>query len=145
MRIVQEFKEFAARGNVVDLAVGLIMGAAFGKVVSSLVADMLMPPIGRLMGNIDFSNLFINLSDNPATSLAEAKNLGLATINYGVFINTVIDFVIISLAVFFLVKVVNRLRAKPQAAPSTKECPFCLSAIPLGARKCAHCTSDLPQ
>ncbi len=144
MRIVQEFKEFAARGNVVDLAVGLIMGAAFGKVVSSFVADMLMPPIGRLMGNIDFSNLFINLSDKPTASLAEAKNLGLATINYGVFINTIIDFLIISLAVFFLVKVVNRLRAKPQAAPATRECPFCLSAIPLGARKCAHCTADLP-
>ncbi|QLA18000.1 large-conductance mechanosensitive channel protein MscL [Desulfolutivibrio sulfoxidireducens] len=144
MKIIQEFKEFAARGNVVDLAVGLIMGAAFGKVVSSLVADMLMPPIGRLMGNIDFSNLFINLSDKPAASLAEAKNLGLATINYGVFINSIIDFLIISLAVFFLVKVVNRLRAKPQAAPATKECPYCLSAIPLGARKCGHCTSDLP-
>ncbi|NMC50567.1 MAG: large conductance mechanosensitive channel protein MscL [Desulfovibrio sp.] len=144
MKIIQEFKEFAARGSVVDLAVGLIMGAAFGKVVSSFVADMLMPPIGGLMGNIDFSNLFINLSDKPAASLAEAKNMGLATINYGVFINTIIDFLIISLAVFFLVKVVNRLRAKPQAAPTTKECPFCLSVIPLGARKCAHCTADLP-
>jgi len=144
MRIIQEFKEFAARGNVVDLAVGLIMGAAFGKVVSSLVADMLMPPIGRLMGNIDFSNLFVNLSDTPAASLAEAKNLGLATINYGVFINAIIDFLIVSLAVFFLVKVVNRLRAAPKAAPTTKECPFCRSAIPLTAVKCGHCTSDLP-
>ncbi|KUG29553.1 large-conductance mechanosensitive channel [hydrocarbon metagenome] len=144
MRIIQEFKEFAARGNVVDLAVGLIMGAAFGKVVSSLVADMLMPPIGRLMGNIDFSNLFVNLSDTPAASLAEAKNLGLATINYGVFINAIIDFLIVSLAVFFLVKVVNRLRAAPKATPTTKECPFCRSAIPLTAVKCGHCTSDLP-
>jgi large conductance mechanosensitive channel len=144
MRIIQEFKEFAARGNVVDLAVGLIMGAAFGKVVSSLVSDMLMPPIGRIMGNIDFSNLFINLSGKPAASLAEAKNLGLATINYGVFLNTVIDFVIVSGAVFFLVKVVNRLRAAPKAAPSTKECPYCRSVIPLAAVKCGHCTSDLP-
>lgn len=144
MRIIQEFKEFAARGNVVDLAVGLIMGAAFGKVVSSLVSDMLMPPIGRIMGNIDFSNLFVNLSDKPAASLAEAKSLGLATINYGLFLNTLIDFFIVSLAVFFLVKVVNRLRAAPKAAPSTKECPYCRSAIPLAAVKCGHCTSDLP-
>ena len=144
MRIIQEFKEFAARGNVVDLAVGLIMGAAFGKVVSSLVSDMLMPPIGRIMGNIDFSNLFINLSGKPAASLAEAKNLGLATINYGVFLNTVIDFVIVSGAVFFLVKVVNRLRAAPKTSPSTKECPYCRLAIPVAAVKCGHCTSDLP-
>jgi len=144
MKILQEFKDFAARGNVVDLAVGLIMGAAFGKVVSSLVSDMLMPPIGRVMGNIDFSNLFVNLSDKPAASLAEAKNLGLATINYGLFLNTIIDFIIVSLAVFFLVKVVNRLRAAPKAAPATKECPYCRLAIPVAAVKCGHCTSELP-
>jgi len=144
MKILQEFKDFAARGNVVDLAVGLIMGAAFGKVVSSLVSDMLMPPIGRVMGNIDFSNLFVNLSDKPAASLAEARNLGLATINYGLFLNTIIDFIIVSLAVFFLVKVVNRLRAAPKAAPATKECPYCRLAIPVAAVKCGHCTSELP-
>jgi large conductance mechanosensitive channel len=143
MQIVKEFKEFISKGNVVDLAVGVIIGASFGKIVSSLVNDLLMPPIGKLLGNLDFSNLFINLSDKKAASLAEAKALGIATINYGVFVNTAIDFVIVAAAVFVLVKAVNKIRSKPEAAPTTRECPFCLSKIPAKAVKCAFCTSEL--
>jgi large conductance mechanosensitive channel len=141
MKIIQEFKEFASRGNVVDLAVGVIMGAAFGKIVSSFVNDLLMPPIGRLLGNLDFSSLFINLSDKKVGSLAEAKALGAATVNYGVFLNTVIDFVIVAVAVFLLVKGVNKLKRAQD--PSTKECPFCVSKIAVKAVKCPQCTADL--
>jgi large conductance mechanosensitive channel len=139
----REFREFAMRGNVVDLAVGIIIGAAFGKIVTSLVNDILMPPIGRLLGRVDFSNLFINLSGQSYTSLAEAKTAGAPTLNYGIFLNTVIDFLIVAFAIFLLVRFINRLSRQPEAAPTTRECPFCLSVIPLRATRCPHCTSAL--
>lgn len=142
--MLKEFKEFVMRGNVLDLAVAVIIGGAFGKIVTSLVNDILMPPIGVLLGKVDFSNLFINLSGQAYASLAEAKAAGAATINYGVFLNTVIDFVIVAFVIFLLIKQVNRLkREAPPAAPTTKECPYCLSTIPLKATRCAHCTSEL--
>jgi large conductance mechanosensitive channel len=143
-KILQEFKDFATRGNVVDMAIGIIIGAAFGKIVTSFVNDMLMPPIGLLLGKMDFSSLFINISGKNYSTLAEAKAAGGATLNYGMFINTLIDFVIIAFVIFLLIKQINRLTRKeaPQAAaPATKECPYCLSAIRLGAKRCPHCTS----
>jgi large conductance mechanosensitive channel len=142
----REFREFAMRGNVVDLAVGIIIGAAFGKIVTSLVNDIIMPPVGLLLGRVDFSNLFLNLSGQPYASLAEAKAAGAPTINYGVFLNNVIDFVIVALAIFLLVRFINRLSRQPEAAPTaptTRECPFCLSSIPLRATRCPQCTSTL--
>jgi len=139
----REFRDFAMRGNVIDLAVGIIIGAAFGKIVSSLVNDILMPPIGVLLGKVDFSNLFVSLSGQHYASLAEAKAAGAATLNYGVFINNIIDFLIVAFAVFLLVQQVNRLTRKPEAAPTTKECPYCLSKIPLKATRCPQCTSQL--
>ena len=144
MSVLREFKEFAVKGNVVDLAIGIIIGAAFGKIVTSFVNDILMPPIGKLLGGFDFSNLFINLSSKSATTLAEAKTAGIATINYGLFLNTLIDFTIVAAAVFILVRQVNRLKKEePAAAPATKECPYCLNAIPIQATRCGHCTSEL--
>jgi large conductance mechanosensitive channel len=145
-QMLREFREFAMRGNVVDLAVGIIIGAAFGKIVSSLVNDLLMPPIGLLLGRVDFSNLFINLSGQPYASLAEAKAAGAPTINYGVFLNTVIDFVIVAFAIFLLVRFINRLarqREAAPAAPTTRECPFCMSSVSLRATRCPYCTSAL--
>jgi large conductance mechanosensitive channel len=142
----REFREFAMRGNVVDLAVGIIIGAAFGKIVTSLVNDIVMPPIGLVLGRVDFSSLFINLSGQPYASLVEAKAAGAPTINYGVFLNTVIDFVIVALAIFLLVRFINRLNRQPQAAPAaptTQECPFCVSSIPVRATRCPQCTSTL--
>jgi large conductance mechanosensitive channel len=141
----REFREFAMRGNVVDLAIGIIIGAAFGKIVTSLVSDIIMPPIGLLLGGVDFSSLFINLSGQPYASLAEAKAAGAPTINYGLFLNTVIDFIIVAFAIFLVVQLINRLRRQPEAAatPTTKECPFCASVIPLRATRCPHCTSAL--
>ena len=139
--MVKEFKSFIMRGNVVDMAVGIIIGAAFGKIVSSLVNDVLMPPLGRILGNVDFSSLFINLSDKHYESLAAAKAAGAATLNYGLFINTILDFVIVAFAIFLLVKAVGKFQ-KAQT-PATKDCPFCCSAIPLAAKKCGHCTSEL--
>jgi large conductance mechanosensitive channel len=142
----REFREFAMRGNVVDLAVGIIIGAAFGKIVTSLVNDILMPPVGLLLGRVDFSNLFLNLSGQSFTSLAEAKAAGAATINYGVFLNNVIDFVIVAFAIFWLVRFINRLTRQLEAAPAapaTRECPFCVSSIPLRATRCPQCTSTL--
>jgi large conductance mechanosensitive channel len=142
----REFREFAMRGNVVDLAVGIIIGAAFGKIVTSLVNDIVMPPVGLLLGRVDFSSLFINLSGQPYASLAEAKAAGAPTINYGVFLNSVIDFVIVAFAIFLLVRSINRLSRQPEAtpeAPTTRECPFCLSSIPLRATRCPQCTSTL--
>jgi large conductance mechanosensitive channel len=142
--MLKEFKEFAMRGNVLDMAVGLIMGAAFGKIVNSFVGDVLMPPIGLLLGKVDFSNLFLNLSGKVFNSVAEAKAAGAATLNYGIFINAVIDFVIVAFAIFLLVRQVNRLkRAEAPAAPTTKPCPYCLSSIALKATRCPQCTSEL--
>jgi large conductance mechanosensitive channel len=139
----KEFKEFAMRGNVLDMAVGIIIGAAFGKVITSIVSDILMPPLGLVLGKVDFSSLFINLSGQSFANLAQAKAAGAATINYGLFINTVIDFIIVAFVIFLLIKQVNRFKKQPApAAPTTKDCPFCLSAVPLKATRCAFCTSE---
>lgn len=140
----KEFKQFVMRGNVVDLAIGVVIGAAFGKIVTSFVEDVLMPPIGLALGRVDFSNLFINLSGKDYPSVAVAKAAGAATLNYGIFINNVLNFLIIAFAIFLLIKQINRLQEPaPEVAPTTKDCPHCLSAIPLKATKCAHCTADL--
>ncbi len=142
--MLKEFREFAMRGNVVDLAVGVILGVAFGAIVTSLVNDIIMPPIGLLLGGIDFSDLFINLSSTPYASLAEAKEAGAPVIAYGVFINTVINFLIVASAVFLLVRQINRLKGPaPKPAPTTKPCPRCTTDIPLKATRCPHCTSEL--
>ena len=147
--MLKEFKAFAMRGNVLDLAVGIIIGGAFGTIVKSLVDDVLMPPIGLALGNVDFSNLFILLkagpkSPPPYSSLAEAHAAGAVTVNYGVFINSIIAFLIIAFAVFLVVRAANRMMpSEAAAAPSTKDCPYCRMAIPLGATRCPQCTSDL--
>ncbi len=137
----KEFKEFAVKGNVVDMAVGIIIGAAFGKIVNSFVNDVLMPPIGLLLGKVDFTNLFLNLSGKHYENLSAAKTAGAATVNYGLFLNTIIDFAILAFAIFLLVRQINRLKRQPE--PSTKSCPYCLSKIPVKATKCSHCTSEL--
>jgi large conductance mechanosensitive channel len=143
--VLKEFKEFAMKGNVMDLAVGFILGAAFGKIVSSLVSDIIMPPIGLILGKVDFSSLFLNLSGKSYASLAEAKAAGAATLNYGVFLNNVVDFLIVAFAVFLLVRIVNRWnKPAPAAAPTTKDCPYCVSKIPLKATRCPNCTSPIP-
>lgn len=143
--MLKEFKEFAMRGNVIDLAIGVIIGAAFGKIVASLVSDIIMPPIGLIMGGVDFSNLFINLSSTTYASLAEAQAAGAPTINYGLFINTIIHFLIVAFAIFMVVRQINKLQRKPEApeAPSTKECPYCASSIVVKAMRCPYCTSEL--
>jgi len=142
--MLKEFKEFAMRGNVMDMAIGIIIGAAFGKIVSSFVNDVLMPPLGLLMGNADFSNKFVTLQGESFATLDAAKEAGAVTMNYGLFINTVIDFVIIAFAIFLVVKQMNKLKKKPEAPPpNTKDCPFCLSAVPIKAKRCGHCTSEL--
>jgi len=147
--MIKEFKAFAMRGNVVDMAVGIIIGAAFGAIVKSLVDDVIMPPIGMVLGNVDFSNLFVVLKEGatavaPYASLADAKKAGAVTVNYGVFINSVISFLIVAFAVFLLIKNINRLqKAEAPTAPNTKECPFCASTIALKATRCPHCTSEL--
>ncbi len=142
--MLKEFKEFAMRGNVLDMAIGIIIGAAFGKIVSSIVSDVIMPPIGLLLGKVDFSKLYINLSGQHYDTLKQAQEAGAATINYGVFLNTLIDFVIVAFVIFLLVKQINRLKRQPAPVPvSTKECPHCLSVIPLKASKCGFCTSNL--
>lgn len=146
--MLKDFKEFAMRGNVVDMAVGIIIGAAFGTIIKSLVADVLMPPIGLLLGNVDFSNLFMVLKDGkaagPYASLAAAQAAGAVTVNLGVFLNTVISFIIVAFSVFLVVRGMNKLqREAPPAPPDTKECPFCLSSIPIKATRCPHCTSEL--
>jgi large conductance mechanosensitive channel len=151
MIMFKEFKEFAVKGNVVDMAVGIIVGAAFGTIVKSLVDDIIMPPIGLLLGNVDFSDLFITLKQGatagPYATLAAAKGAGAVTWSYGAFLNTIVSFLIVALAVFFLVKGINRLKrqeaAPPTATPATKECPYCLSAIPIKATRCAYCTSNV--
>ncbi len=148
--MLKEFKEFAMRGNVVDMAVGIIIGAAFGTIVNSLVADVLMPPIGLLLGKVDFSNLFIVLKGGaaagPYASLADARKAGAVTINYGMFANTIISFLIVAFAIFILISNINKLKRKeesPPTVPATKECPYCMSAIPIKATRCPHCTSEL--
>ncbi len=140
--MLKEFKEFAMRGNVLDLAVGVIIGAAFGKIVSSFVEDVIMPPIGKLLGHVNFSDLYINLSGEAYKSLSDAKAHSAATLNYGLFLNTVINFLIVAFAVFLVVHQVNRWTKKP-AAPTTKDCPQCAMTIPLAAKRCGHCTSQL--
>jgi large conductance mechanosensitive channel len=142
----KDLKAFILRGNVIDLVVGFIIGAAFGKIVSSLVSDILMPPIGLLLGRVDFSNLFVSLSGRHYESLAAAKAAGASTINYGMFISILLDFLIVAVVMFLLIRGINKLNAKPKAAPpapTTKDCPYCLTAIPLKATRCPHCTSQL--
>jgi large conductance mechanosensitive channel len=151
--MLKEFREFAVKGNVVDMAVGIIIGGAFGKIVSSLVNDIIMPPIGLLIGKVDFSNLFIDLSGAGYASLTQAKEAGAPTINYGLFINNIIDFIVVAFALFLVVRWMNQLReaavadhkkeAPAPAAPTTRQCPYCLSEISIKAVRCAHCTSDL--
>jgi large conductance mechanosensitive channel len=141
----KEFREFAMRGNVLDMAVGIIIGIAFGAIVMSLVNDIIMPPIGLALGNIDFSDLFVNLSGGSYPTLAAAKEAGAVTINYGVFVNTVINFIIIAFVLFLIVRSMNKLKRREEtpAEPTTKECPFCLSQVPIKATRCPHCTSQL--
>jgi large conductance mechanosensitive channel len=142
--MLKEFKEFVMRGNVMDLAIGIIIGAAFGKIITSFVSDILMPPIGLLLGNVDFANLFINLTRTHYDSLKAAKDAGAATINYGLFLGTVIDFFIVAFVIFLVIKQINRFKRKPaDVAPSTKECSFCALEVPIKAIKCPHCTSEL--
>lgn len=146
----KEFKEFAMKGNVVDMAVGIIIGVAFGAIIKSLVSDVIMPPVGLLLGNVDFSNLFIVLKHGQAAGpymlLTEAKKAGAVTINYGLFVNTVINFIVVAFAMFLVVRGMNRLsrrQEEPAPEPTTKECPYCLSVIPLKATRCAHCSAEL--
>jgi large conductance mechanosensitive channel len=139
----REFKAFLARGNVFDLAVGIVIGAAFGKIVNSLVNDILMPPIGLIIGRVDFKELFVSLSGTTYQSLAEAKTAGAPTINYGVFLNTILEFLIVGFAIFLLMRYVNKLRAKPEPTPDTQLCKFCRTSIPLTATRCPNCTSEL--
>jgi large conductance mechanosensitive channel len=148
--MLKEFEEFAMRGNVVDMAVGIIIGAAFGTIVKSLVSDVIMPPIGLLLGNVDFENLFAVLKQGatmgPYASLADAKAAGAVSMNYGVFFNTIISFVIVAFCVFLLIRGINKLKRKEEAPPpepTTKECPYCFSTVPVKATRCAHCTSEL--
>jgi len=145
--MLKEFKEFAMRGNVVDMAVGIIIGAAFGTIIASLVSEVLMPPIGLLLGNMDFSNLFLVLKEGktagPYATVAAAKAAGAVTLNYGLFVNTVVNFLIVAFAIFFLIRGMNALKKKEAVQPTTKECPHCLSTIPIKATRCGHCTSEL--
>ena len=142
--MLKEFKEFAMKGNVLDLAIGIIMGTAFGKIITSFVNDIIMPPIGLLLGNVDFANLYINLSGGTYASLDEAKKAGAAVIAYGAFLNTVLDFVIVAFVMFLLIRQINRMKKQPAPAdPTTKECKYCLSSIPIKATRCPHCTSQL--
>ncbi|MFX0199263.1 MAG: large conductance mechanosensitive channel protein MscL [Candidatus Hodarchaeota archaeon] len=146
----KEFKEFAMKGNVVDMAVGIIIGAAFGTIVKSLVSDVIMPPIGLLLGNVDFTNLFAVLKEGtvagPYVALADAQKAGAVTVNYGMFVNTIISFLIVAFAVFLLIRQINKFKREeeaPPAEPTTKDCPYCLSDIPIKATRCPHCTSEL--
>jgi large conductance mechanosensitive channel len=148
--MLKDFKEFAMRGNVLDMAVGIIIGAAFGGIVNSLVSDVIMPPIGLILGNIDFSNFFLVLKEGkvagPYASIAAAKAAGAVSINYGVFVNTIVSFIIVAFAVFLLIRGVNKLRRQeeaPPAVPTTKECTYCFTSIPIKAVRCPHCTSEL--
>jgi len=148
--MLKEFREFALRGNVLDLAVGVVVGGAFGKIVTSLVNDIIMPPVGLLIGGVDFQDIFVDLSGRHAATLADAKAHGAATINFGLFLNATIDFLVVSFAVFIFIRQVNRFvrrisEDKPQPQPAAaRECPYCVSVIPARAKRCAHCTADLP-
>ena len=140
----KEFKEFAVKGNVIDLAVGVIIGAAFGKIVTSFVNDVLMPPIGLIVGDVDFSDLFVDLSRKGYASLAEAQAAGAPTLNYGLFLNNILDFLIVAFAIFLVVRQINRMkRQEVPPPPNTKECPYCLATIPLKASRCSSCTSEV--
>ena len=143
----KEFKAFAVRGNVIDLAIGVILGGAFGKIVTSFVTDILMPPIGMLLGKVDFANLFIDLSGEGYASLAAAQEAGAATINYGLFFNAVLDFIIVAFVIFLVIRQINKMKKKekpaPPAEPTTKACPYCFTDIPIKATRCPHCTSEL--
>ncbi len=146
--MLEEFKKFVMRGNVLDMAVGIVIGAAFGSIISSFVKDVIMPPIGLLLGGIDFSNLFILLKQGtipgPYLTVAQAQEAGAVTLNYGVFINTIISFLIIALAIFLVIRQVNRFKKKEEVPPpSTKECPFCFTMIPIKAKRCPNCTSEV--
>ena len=144
--MLKEFKEFAMRGNVLDMAIGIVIGAAFGAIVTSFVDDILMPPIGMLLGSVDFTNLFISLDGQHYATLADAQAAGAATINYGLFLSVIIDFLIIAFVIFLLVRQINRMRAEPEevpAEPTTKDCPYCATEIPLQATRCPHCTSEI--
>ncbi|HBX43812.1 MAG TPA: large conductance mechanosensitive channel protein MscL [Deltaproteobacteria bacterium] len=148
--MLKEFREFAVKGNMVDMAVGIVIGAAFGGIIKSLVADVLMPPIGLLLGNVDFSNLFLVLKEGstlgPFATIEAAKEAGAVTLNYGLFVNTIVNFLIIAFSIFFVVRAINRAKRQeeaPPAEPTTKDCPHCLSTIPIQAKKCGHCTSEL--
>ncbi len=144
MKILKEFRDFAVKGNVVDLAIGVIIGASFGKIVTSFVSDIIMPPIGFLMGNVNLADMFITLSKTKYDTLEAAKTAGAVTINIGVFLSTIIDFLIVALVIFLIVKKINQLKRKPQPQePNTKDCPYCLSSVPIKATKCAFCTSEL--
>jgi large conductance mechanosensitive channel len=142
--MLKQFKEFAMRGNVLDMAVGIIIGAAFGRIITSLVSDIIMPPIGLLLGKVDFSSLFLNISGTSYETLAQAKAAGAATINYGMFLNAVVDFVIVAFVIFLMVRQINKWnKPAPAAPPATKDCPYCVSAIPMKATRCPNCTSEL--
>jgi large conductance mechanosensitive channel len=148
MKILEEFKAFVMRGNVIDMAVGVIIGGAFGKIVSSMTADIIMPPIGLLLGKVDFSSLYINMSGKVYASLAEAQAAGAPTLNYGIFLNNVINFVIIAFVIFLMIKQLNKLqkpvaKPAPAGAPTTKDCPFCCSTVAIKAVRCPNCTSQL--
>lgn len=141
--MLKEFREFAMRGNLLDMAIGIVIGAAFGRIISSLVSDVIMPPIGVALGGFDVANLFVTLKGGPFPTVAAAKAAGAPTINYGIFINTIIDFVIVAFVIFLLIRRINRMRRQPETAPTTKSCPYCVSTIPLNAVRCPNCTSDL--
>jgi large conductance mechanosensitive channel len=150
--MLQEFKEFALKGNMIDMAVGIIIGAAFNSIVNSIVVDIIMPPIGLLLGGVDFSNLFAVIKTGeiagPYLTLADAQAAGAVTINYGLFINTLISFIIVAIVLFLLIKAINRLKREEEAPPlepTTKECPFCYSTIPIKASRCAYCTSEIAE
>ena len=145
MSMAKEFREFASRGNVIDLAVGVIIGAAFSKIVTSLVSDIVMPPIGKVIGGVDFKNLFVALDGQRYASLADAQKVGAATINYGVFMNTVVEFLIVAFVIFLMVQQINRMKTPEPAPPAEdrRDCPFCISRIPTTATRCPHCTSEL--
>jgi large conductance mechanosensitive channel len=142
--VLKEFKEFAIKGNMIDLAIAVILGGAFGKIITSLVNDIIMPPLGLLLGNVNFTDLFVSLNGTKYASLADAQAAGAATLNYGLFINTIIDFLIVAFIIFLIVRQINRMKRAPvPAAPTTKDCPYCYTQIPIPATRCPNCTSEL--